>query len=143
LDGEIPTSIGNPPGLDFGIVRHLRGLYLSDNQLEGTIPSSLCALTTLEALFLDGNLLTGVIPNCFSNLTHLRQLFLFKNQLNGEVPTELGALIQLGTENEKMEKEGYVTFFFCFPLTKTKQTNNSIFLPTFFLFPRGIGSGRK
>lgn len=91
LNGNIPDSIGHP----FNGERPLRGLYLSDNQFEGSIPRSLCELENLEALFLDENRLDGSIPDCVGLLESLQQLYLFKNNLSGEVPVGLSSLRQL------------------------------------------------
>jgi LRR receptor-like serine/threonine-protein kinase FLS2 len=91
LGGNIPDSIGHPNSGE----RPLRGLYLSDNNFESSIPSSLCGLENLEALFLDENRLDGSIPDCLGLIQSLQQLYLFKNKLSGEIPTELSSLRQL------------------------------------------------
>jgi hypothetical protein len=91
LDGNLPDSIGHP----YSGERPLRGLYLSDNDFEGSIPSSLCELENLQALFLDENRLDGSIPDCVGLIQSLRQLYLFKNKLSGQVPAELGSLLKL------------------------------------------------
>jgi hypothetical protein len=85
LTGTVPAFVGDS----------LRGLYLSENKLQGPIPESLCQHTHMEALFLDENELTGSIPTCIGNLSNLKQLYLFKNQLTGFVPIELGRLRNL------------------------------------------------
>jgi Leucine-rich repeat (LRR) protein len=81
----------------------MRGLYLSDNKLSGTITQSICTLTSLEAIFLDENQLEGGIPECIGNLSKLQQLHLFNNKLSGEIPidamTTLRELDSLGLEN--------------------------------------------
>jgi Leucine rich repeat len=73
----------------------LRGLYLSDNQLQGQIPESVCDLKYLEALFLDENQLSGFLPRCLGRLTKLTQLYAFKNELYGNVPEEFSRLEEL------------------------------------------------
>ena len=73
----------------------LRGLYLSDNELEGILPESLCGLNNLNKLFLDDNRLSGSIPVCFEQLSNLEQLYLFGNLLTGQVPSELSTLQEL------------------------------------------------
>lgn len=88
LEGTIPSFATNSA---------MRGLYVSDNRLNSTVPSSLCALSKLEALLLDENTFYGTIPSCLGDLARLRQLFLFKNQLTGQVPSELSKLAKLGT----------------------------------------------
>jgi LRR receptor-like serine/threonine-protein kinase FLS2 len=91
LDGNLPDSIGHP----YSGERPLRGLYLSDNNFEGSIPGSLCELENLQALFLDENRLDGSIPDCVGLIQSLRQLYLFKNNLSGEIPAELSSLPKL------------------------------------------------
>lgn len=80
--GPIPAAIGRPAGTSGS---PLRGLYLSDNKLDGSIPVSICDYAKLEALFVDKNQLTGSIPSCMGNLKNLKQLYAFDNQLTGEV----------------------------------------------------------
>lgn len=73
----------------------MRGLYLSENKLEGKIPESICDYSNLEALFIDENQLSGSLPSCLGNLENLKQFYAFKNNLSGEVPVELSSLRQL------------------------------------------------
>lgn len=92
--GPIPTAIGRPAGMSGS---PLRGLYLSENKLDGVIPESICDYAKLEALFVDENQLTGSIPSCIGNLGNLKQLYAFHNQLTGELPVELSMLRKLST----------------------------------------------
>jgi Leucine-rich repeat (LRR) protein len=79
-----------------GVSTLLRGLYLSANQLAGSIPTAVCSLTNLEALFLDENSLQGSIPDCIgNNVTQLKQLYLFSNQLTGPVPYSFRQLTRI------------------------------------------------
>ena len=73
--GPIPTAIGRPSATSGSL---LRGLYLSDNMLEGTIPETICYFTKLEALLLDQNQLTGSVPSCIGTLKNLKQLSTFE-----------------------------------------------------------------
>ena len=70
-------------------------LELSDNNLSGSIPSSLGSLSSLERLELNENQLTGEIPPELGDLTNLLSLILWDNQLTGEIPPELGDLTNL------------------------------------------------
>ncbi len=72
-------------------------LYLSDNQLTGSIPPELGNLSSLETLNLSGNRLTGSIPPELGNLSSLKFLHLSGNQLTGSIPPELGNLSSLET----------------------------------------------
>ena len=72
-----------------GNLTNLEGLYLSNNQLTGEIPSEIGNLTNLTELRLYINDLTGSIPPEIGNLTNLTQLFLNSNQLTGTIPDEI------------------------------------------------------
>ncbi|GAB3726663.1 NHL domain-containing protein [Spirosoma lituiforme] len=74
---------------------NLTGLYLYDNQLSGSIPASLSALTNLQSLYLANNQLSGTIPASLSALTNLTGLDLSNNQLSGSIPAGLDALTKL------------------------------------------------
>jgi Leucine-rich repeat (LRR) protein len=77
-------------------------LDLSDNQLDGTIPSTIGQLTRLIWLDLgsaqlrsSNNKLKGSIPTAIGQLTQLNNLDFGYNSLTGSVPTELLELKQL------------------------------------------------
>jgi Leucine rich repeat len=65
----------------------LEVLSLTGNSLQGTIPSSLGKLTRLDMLQIGENLLTGSLPESFSDLRRLRWLSLSSNGLTGSIPT--------------------------------------------------------
>ena len=73
----------------------VRLLWLKNNQLSGSIPSSLGGLTDLGGLELEENQLSGSIPSELGNLTSLGILYLWGNQLSGSIPSELGNLRRL------------------------------------------------
>jgi hypothetical protein len=64
---------------------------LSENQLTGTIPSSIGQLTSLEYLYLGGNRLTGTIPIAVGQLP-LDSLDVSNTRLTGTVPAPLPML---------------------------------------------------
>jgi hypothetical protein len=64
----------------------LTSLWLGDNLLTGTIPSSLGRLTVMTDLQLFKNKLNGTIPSSLAALTALTSLWLFNNQLIGTLP---------------------------------------------------------
>ena len=84
-----PVSKWNGVTLRSGRVTQLE---LFNNNLDGTIPSSLGNLSNLTLLDLSKNNLTGNIPSSFGNLSNLTSLNLEANQLTGSMPSSLGNL---------------------------------------------------
>jgi len=82
-----------PPKI--GELINLTDLQLTFNQLTGLIPPEIGNLTNLERLDLRNNELTGEIPSEIGNLTNLEWLHLQNNELTGSIPPELGNLINL------------------------------------------------
>uniref|UniRef100_A0A0D3GSH5 Protein kinase domain-containing protein n=1 Tax=Oryza barthii TaxID=65489 RepID=A0A0D3GSH5_9ORYZ len=56
------------------VVSNITSIFLSGNQLSGSIPSTLSTLTLLTGLSLNNNHLSGEIPDAFSTLTGLANL---------------------------------------------------------------------
>ncbi|XP_031122593.1 receptor kinase-like protein Xa21 [Ipomoea triloba] len=79
LSGSFPETLGR------GLLR-LQGLYLHNNEIEGSIPNTMCYLKELYELDLGDNKLSGKIPNCFENLSSLRKLHLSSNSLTSTIP---------------------------------------------------------
>ena len=90
-DNQLNGSI--PSSL--GNLSNLIYLFLHDNQLTGSIPPTLGNLSNLHGLNLYGNQLTGSIPSTLGNLSNLHTLYLFDNQLTGSIPPTLGNLSDL------------------------------------------------
>ncbi|MEA3348992.1 MAG: sortase [Chloroflexota bacterium] len=88
---ELSGSI--PPEL--GNLSNLRGLYLGGNKLSGIIPPELGNLSDLSGLLLGQNNLSGPIPSELSSLSKLRALWLYNNNLDSTIPSELGNLSNL------------------------------------------------
>jgi Leucine-rich repeat (LRR) protein len=82
-------------------VRHNRviSLELSDNNLTGTIPSSIENLSGLTLLSLARNSIGGEIPSSISNLNNLSTLSLATNKLSGAIPSSIGLLSNLSYLN--------------------------------------------
>ncbi|TXG48419.1 hypothetical protein EZV62_027713 [Acer yangbiense] len=110
--GSIPSTLGNLTQLstldsrnqingsipyEFGNLKHLFVVDLSDNKLDGPIPASLGHLTNLSILDLSYNSLIGPIPASLGHLTNLSILDLRYNSLIGPIPASLGHLTKLNT----------------------------------------------
>jgi hypothetical protein len=67
-------------------------LWIDDNSITGSIPTSIGERTTLRSISLAGNLLTGTIPTGIGLLTDMTRLWLYDNSLTGTVPTQIGLI---------------------------------------------------
>lgn len=95
------NNLSGPLPLDFGAPR-LETLFLYNNFISGSIPSSLCKLRLLRLLDLSGNKLTGTLPDCqdYESTTNttsfsIHNLSLRNNNLSGEFPLFLWNCQQL------------------------------------------------
>ncbi|XP_031371527.1 receptor-like protein 9DC3 isoform X1 [Punica granatum] len=73
----------------------LTNLDLYSNNFTGEIPSSICQLSSLRGLFLFDNRLNGTIPRCLGNLSNLSGLSLYSNNFTGEIPSSICQLSSL------------------------------------------------
>ncbi|KAJ4751366.1 Leucine-rich repeat protein kinase family protein [Rhynchospora pubera] len=107
LTGPLPASIGNLRHLEyfhFG-VNQLSGsipsklfspnmtlihVLFEKNSINGSIPSTLGLVKSIEVLRLDRNSLTGPVPANLNSLTNLSEFHLAHNQLNGTLPDLTG-----------------------------------------------------
>ena len=78
-----------------GDVSSLEWLYLHGNDLTGSIPAELAELSSLTRLYLNHNELSGAIPAQLGEMTGLHQLYLHRNELTGTIPAELGDMTDL------------------------------------------------
>ncbi|AAF01514.1 putative disease resistance protein [Arabidopsis thaliana] len=78
-----------------GNLSHLTSLHLSYNQFLGLIPSSIENLSRLTSLHLSSNQFSGQIPSSIGNLSHLTSLELSSNQFSGQIPSSIGNLSNL------------------------------------------------
>mmetsp|Transcript_7339 Transcript_7339/g.20719 ORF Transcript_7339/g.20719 Transcript_7339/m.20719 type:complete len:130 (-) Transcript_7339:41-430(-) len=68
------------------------GVDLSHQGMEGTLPASWSALSSLQSIDLSYNNLTGPLPAEWSALSSLRTLKLRNNRLSGTLPPQWNAL---------------------------------------------------
>ncbi|XP_021844278.2 receptor-like protein EIX2 isoform X1 [Spinacia oleracea] len=61
-------------------------LDLSNNQINGSIPKSMCQFTLLSYLMLRKNRLSGTIPRCLGESSDLQFVDLAFNNLSGDIP---------------------------------------------------------
>ena len=80
---------------EIGDLPALQTLQLENNLLAGSIPTSIGNLTNLTSLDLRGNQLSGAIPNTIGNLTSLQSLVLDQNQLTGAIPNSIYTITAL------------------------------------------------
>lgn len=111
LRGTVPSQFGILKSLQFLVLSqtNLSGsipkeigeysglvmLDLSGNSIKGSIPVEIGKLKNLQNLILNSNLLEGIIPPELGNCTSLVNLMLYDNQLGGKVPADLGRLRSL------------------------------------------------
>ncbi|KAL6527081.1 hypothetical protein OROGR_016171 [Orobanche gracilis] len=73
LSGEIPSQLFDS---DMSLIHVL----FDGNRLEGSIPSTITLVQTLEVLRLDRNSLKGIVPSNLNNLTDIIELWKFGSQ---------------------------------------------------------------
>ncbi|XP_016571199.2 probable LRR receptor-like serine/threonine-protein kinase At3g47570 [Capsicum annuum] len=88
LSGSLPNGLCN--GLPI-----LKGLYLSDNKLQGNMPTSLSNCSQLQILSLSKNEFDGPIHSEIGRLRNLQKLALGTNHFTGIIPQEIGNLVNL------------------------------------------------
>jgi len=88
-----------PLGEWYGVTTSKSGavikLILPSNNLQGSIPNSICYLEHLCELDLRLNQLSGPIPDTLGNVTALKRLHLHHNRLSSDIPEKIGLLTRL------------------------------------------------
>ncbi|KAJ8445849.1 hypothetical protein Cgig2_027930 [Carnegiea gigantea] len=77
---------------EFGMLKSLKYLWMTDCNLIGEVPESFANLSSLEQLDLVQNNLVGEIPGRLFLLKNLTFLYLYRNKLSGGLPTSIEAL---------------------------------------------------
>ena len=70
----------------------LHELCLFGNQLNGSIPFSICKMKDLQILDLSKNQLSGRLPGCWRRFSSLEVIDFSYNNLSGLIPTSLGSV---------------------------------------------------
>ncbi|PIA31291.1 hypothetical protein AQUCO_05100076v1, partial [Aquilegia coerulea] len=104
------NKINQPILVDIGYtLLNLRFLHLSNNSINGTIPSSLCNMLLLSSLDLSKNYLSGVLPHCLGGLTNLVVLDVTSNNISGTIQRSFchlsGSLRSLHLKNNNFHGE--------------------------------------
>ncbi|CBI17206.3 unnamed protein product, partial [Vitis vinifera] len=86
LAGSLPP-IGN--------LTFLRELVLSNNNLQGSIPTDIGLLRRMQHLNLSTNSLQGEIPIELTNCSNLKTVDLTRNNLTGQIPLHVGHMLKL------------------------------------------------
>ncbi|XP_052886911.1 receptor-like protein 6 isoform X1 [Gossypium arboreum] len=85
----------------------LQGFWISNNNLTGKIPPSICNLTSLDVLDMSRNYLGGVIPACLGNFSHeILNINLQMNKFRGKIPdfcVDDNALMNLALNDNQLE----------------------------------------
>ncbi|KAI3431009.1 Protein kinase domain-containing protein [Psidium guajava] len=88
IHGSLPASISN-------LSTSIKRISMSNNQIQGTIPSALGNLFNLPTLDLADNFLAGRLPDSIGALHSLQVLYLSQNLLTGEIPPSIGNMTSL------------------------------------------------
>ncbi|KAK4339637.1 hypothetical protein RND71_041099 [Anisodus tanguticus] len=100
LDIGLSNIEGPISNVEWGKLCNLRGLYLTEDKINGDISGvveglSSCSNATIEVLGLAGNRLTGQFPNSLGHLKNLRMISISFNQISGTIPTSIEQLSSL------------------------------------------------
>ena len=73
----------------------ITGIDISSKEVIGSLPQSICQLTSLVTFDIESNHITGKLPNCFSELNQLKDFRMFSNNISGTIPHDLFLLTKL------------------------------------------------
>ncbi|XP_039173730.1 probable LRR receptor-like serine/threonine-protein kinase At3g47570 [Eucalyptus grandis] len=101
IHGSFPRSISN-------LSTSINRIGMSDNHIQGTIPSSLGNLFNLLHLNLQNNFLTDDLPDSIGALYNLQQLSFAGNMFTGDIPSSIDFLLLKYLNMSFNELEGQV-----------------------------------
>ncbi len=116
--GPIPNEFGN-----LKLIK--AGLRFSDNELTGTIPTFLVALTDMKNLELQNNFLTGPVPD-FGALSNLSMLNIRDNELSGMISDATCAAIVAGGAEAYADCPGEVVCACCLNCPQSSALNVTV-----------------
>ncbi|CAL9016363.1 unnamed protein product [Prunus brigantina] len=88
FSGPIPLNLDQ-------LMPTLQGLYLSDNQLKGIIPPSICNMQRLSIISLRNNQLFGEFPQAWSLWPAISIVDVGHNNISGNIPSSMGVPSEL------------------------------------------------
>nr|XP_048327302.1 MDIS1-interacting receptor like kinase 2-like [Ziziphus jujuba var. spinosa] len=86
-----------------GCFESVEHLDLSNNHLNGTIPTNICTLSALSSLDLSYNSIGGEIPSQLQKLTNFSFLNLAYNNLSGRIPSSLRSFFQINLSYNRLK----------------------------------------
>ncbi|KAM5586972.1 hypothetical protein ABKV19_005755 [Rosa sericea] len=101
FSGAIPPNIGQ-------LMPKLQALYLSENHLNGSIPTSFCNMQDLVVFSLRSNQLSGEFPQEWSSWRQINVVDVGNNSLSGHIPSSMGtpsSLVTLKFNDNKFDGE--------------------------------------
>ena len=96
LTGSLPEEYGGNGSFEL-----LEILDVSQNNLQGSLPSELADLPSLEIISVCSNAMTGTIPSALGSLSELKSLGLGNNGFTGRLP---GAICDLETSDGELPR---------------------------------------
>lgn len=88
---EFNNNISGTLSTSIGNLSELKSVHIVDNNITGNIPSSFSRLTKLESFAIQYCHLSGSIPSFIGKLPNLYYLNLQSNQITGRIPASVGA----------------------------------------------------
>ncbi|XP_010669046.2 receptor-like protein kinase HSL1 [Beta vulgaris subsp. vulgaris] len=125
FNGTFPFELGNLENLEelvlaynpfspmklprqFGMLRNVKFLWMTQCNLIGEIPEEFANLTRLDHLDLVENDLVGEIPSGLFLLKNLTILYLYRNKLSGGIPSSIEALNLVELDLSQNELTGII-----------------------------------